>query len=201
MDNIPNLLEYDFRAAWCRRWMGVIVAGPMCGVSSAGLYVIPNVFSSGARWLVGCNAKPELTYFATHLPNAPRQIGLAADRMIAWTPIEWVSDLPIGRGRKHRPALVSSREVAWLSRRPDRFSSDRSFIVNVPSCRSTGARTAPAGVVGNILFVVDAECTERDEIEASLGLVQACLCEALVLNKPANSARDKSVVAAFRHIA
>jgi receptor protein-tyrosine kinase len=44
-------------------------------------------------------------------------------------------------------------------------------------------------VVGQILFVVEAERTQRDEVEASLDLIQACPLIMLLLNKVQVSTR------------
>ena len=46
-----------------------------------------------------------------------------------------------------------------------------------------------AQVVGQILFVVEADRTQRDEIEASLDLIQACPTITMVLNKQQISSR------------
>ena len=44
-------------------------------------------------------------------------------------------------------------------------------------------------MVGQILFVVEADRTQRDEVEASLDLIQACPNITLVLNKQQISSR------------
>ena len=46
-----------------------------------------------------------------------------------------------------------------------------------------------APVVGQILFVVEADRTQRDEVEASLDLIQACPTITMVLNKQQISSR------------
>ena len=52
MDAIRALLSQYLRAAWRRRWMGVIVAWLVCGVGWVAVYTIRNQFESSARLFV-----------------------------------------------------------------------------------------------------------------------------------------------------
>lgn len=56
MDAVRLLLSQYLRAAWRRRWMGVIIAWLVCGVGWVGVYTIPNQFESGARLFVDADA-------------------------------------------------------------------------------------------------------------------------------------------------
>src|SRR6201990_824854 len=56
MDSVRIMLAQYLRAAWRRRWMGVIVAWLVCGVGWVGVYMIPNPFESGARLFVDAAA-------------------------------------------------------------------------------------------------------------------------------------------------
>lgn len=56
MDSVRNLLAHYLRAAWRRRWMGVIVAWLVCGVGWVAVYTIPNQFESSARLFVDADA-------------------------------------------------------------------------------------------------------------------------------------------------
>jgi polysaccharide chain length determinant protein (PEP-CTERM system associated) len=56
MDSLRNLVTQYLRAAWRRRWTGVIVAWLACGVGWAGVYTIPNSYESGARLFVDADA-------------------------------------------------------------------------------------------------------------------------------------------------
>ena len=42
MDSLRTLITQYLRAAWRRRWTGVIVAWLTCGVGWVGVYMIPN---------------------------------------------------------------------------------------------------------------------------------------------------------------
>jgi polysaccharide chain length determinant protein (PEP-CTERM system associated) len=56
MDSLRNLITQYLRAAWRRRWTGVIVAWLTCGVGWVGVYTIPNTYESGARLFVDADA-------------------------------------------------------------------------------------------------------------------------------------------------
>jgi polysaccharide chain length determinant protein (PEP-CTERM system associated) len=56
VDSLRILVQQYLRAAWRRRWMGVIVAWLVCGVGWVGVYLIPNQFESSARLFVDADA-------------------------------------------------------------------------------------------------------------------------------------------------
>ncbi|HBK09243.1 MAG TPA: exosortase [Acetobacteraceae bacterium] len=56
MDSLRVMLSQYLRAAWRRRWMGVIVAWLVCGVGWVAVYSIPNTYESGARLFVDADA-------------------------------------------------------------------------------------------------------------------------------------------------
>ena len=57
MDSVrAHAIAQYLRAAWRRRWMGVIVAWLVCGVGWVGVYTIPNQFESSARLFVDADA-------------------------------------------------------------------------------------------------------------------------------------------------
>ncbi|MBS0642818.1 MAG: XrtA system polysaccharide chain length determinant [Acetobacteraceae bacterium] len=56
MDSVRVLLSQYLRAAWRRRWLGVMVAWLVCGVGWVGVYLIPNQYESSARLFVDADA-------------------------------------------------------------------------------------------------------------------------------------------------
>jgi polysaccharide chain length determinant protein (PEP-CTERM system associated) len=56
VESLRLLLEHYLRAAWRRRWIGVIVAWLICGVGWVGVYLVPNEFESSARLYVDADA-------------------------------------------------------------------------------------------------------------------------------------------------
>ncbi len=49
-------METYLRAAWRRRWIGVIIAWWICGLGWVGVYLVPNQFESSARLYVDADA-------------------------------------------------------------------------------------------------------------------------------------------------
>ena len=56
MDSVQSLLSHYLRAAWRRRWTGVIVSWLVCGVGWVGVYLVPNIYESTARLYVDADA-------------------------------------------------------------------------------------------------------------------------------------------------
>ncbi|HTW69552.1 MAG TPA: P-loop NTPase [Acetobacteraceae bacterium] len=145
--------------------------------------------------LVDSDSKRDSICYPMGLADAPGLLDLAANPrldpapMIVHTPIEQLAILPIGRERERSPVLFSSSEMTRLIKNLGRRYADRLLVLDAPPCLSTSDPAVLASVVGQILFVVEAERTQRDEIEASLDLLQACPTIALVLNKQHISSR------------
>lgn len=109
--------------------------------------------------------------------------------LIVKTPIDRLSILPVGRERERSAELFSTKEMTRLIQSLGRRYADRLLILDSPPCLSTSDPAVLAPVVGQILFVVEADRTQRDEVEASLDLIQACPNITLVLNKQQISSR------------
>src|ERR1700755_457591 len=56
MDSLRLLVEQYLRAAWRRRWIGVLIAWLICGVGWVGVYLVPNQYESSARLYVDADA-------------------------------------------------------------------------------------------------------------------------------------------------
>src|SRR6202161_1559659 len=56
MESVRTMLIQYLRAAWRRRWLGVVVAWLLCGIDGVGTYTIPNQFESNARLFVDADA-------------------------------------------------------------------------------------------------------------------------------------------------
>jgi protein-tyrosine kinase len=109
--------------------------------------------------------------------------------LIIKTPIERLSILPVGRERTRSAELFSAKEMTRLIQSLGRRYVDRILILDASPCLSTSDPAVLAPVVGQVLFVVEADVTQRTEVEASLDLIQACPIIALVLNKQKISSR------------
>ena len=99
------------------------------------------------------------------------------------TDIPNLTVLPAGRKRPGVPELLSSRRMRdVLSEMAHRYA-DRYIIIDAPPCLATSDPSILASMVGQIVFVVEANRTQEPEIEESLRLISTCPNISLVLNK------------------
>ncbi len=56
METVRIMLQQYLRAAWRRRWIGVLIAWLICGLGWVGVYLIPNQYQSSARLYVDADA-------------------------------------------------------------------------------------------------------------------------------------------------
>jgi protein-tyrosine kinase len=145
--------------------------------------------------LVDADSKRDSICYGLGLAQAQGLLDLTANPkldpapLIVATPIAHLSILPVGRDRERSAELFSTKEMKRLIQSLGRRYADRLVILDAPPCLSTSDPAVLAQVVGQILFVVEADRTQRDEIEASLDLIQACPTITLVLNKQQISSR------------
>ena len=99
------------------------------------------------------------------------------------TDIENLTVLPAGRKRPGVPELLSSRRMRDILTEMAHRYSDRYIIIDAPPCLATSDPSILASLVGQIIFVVEANRTQEPEIEESLRLVSSCPNISLVLNK------------------
>lgn len=138
--------------------------------------------------LIDCDAKPRSLSQALGLADAPGVLDLAAnpalvpDEVVIRTEVEQLYFLPVGWQRGHSSELFAKREMAQLIRRLGRHAN-RLVILDAAPCLSTSDSAALAAVAGQTLMVVEAEKTQRAEVEAALELLQPCPSVMLVLNK------------------
>jgi protein-tyrosine kinase len=139
--------------------------------------------------LVDTDSKRDSVCHSLGLAQAPGLLDLAADPrldptpLIVKTPIERLSILPIGQERERSAELFSLKAMTRLIQSLGRRYADRLLILDSPPCLSTSDPAVLAQVVGQILFIVEADRTQREEIETSLDLIQACPTITLALNK------------------
>lgn len=91
--------------------------------------------------------------------------------------------LPCGRARPGTPELFSSRKMRDLLHDLAQRYNDRLIIIDAPPCLATSHASILASLVGQIVFVVEANRTQSPEIEESLRLISGCPNIGLLLNK------------------
>jgi len=99
--------------------------------------------------------------------------------------------LPSGKAAPHVPELLSSSRMSGLVDEMVRRYPDRFIIFDAPPCLATSDPSILAGLVGQIVFVVEASQTQEHEIASALRLISACPTIGLVLNKTVGAASDQ----------
>ncbi len=106
------------------------------------------------------------------------------------TDIPNLTVLPAGNRRPGVPELMSSRRMRdVLSEMAHRYS-DRYIIVDAPPCLATSDPSILASMVGQIVFVVEANRTQEPEIDELLRLISTCPNISLILNKTEGTSSD-----------
>lgn len=91
--------------------------------------------------------------------------------------------VPVGAHHEYE-SLPIGPAIRELARR----SSDHFIILDAAPCLCSSTPSTLAALVGQIVFVVEAERTQRSEIEAALELIEVCPNVKLMLNKIQSSA-------------
>ncbi len=126
--------------------------------------------------LLGQETKPGLRMLATDAALRPEPLLLS-------TAIERLSFLPYGPGLPGVSELPSGAMLAAAVARMAAALPNRIFIFDAPPCLYTSEPSALASVAGQVLIVVRAESTQREEVEAALDMVESCPTLQLVLNQ------------------
>jgi protein-tyrosine kinase len=123
------------------------------------------------------------------LRAAPGLLDLAADgaldpaRLEHPTELERLSILPTGAASARGSDLLASRHVGQLLHGLARRHPQRLVILDGAPCLATSDPAALAPLMGQIIFVVEAERTQRRSVEDALDLIQDCPTITLLLNK------------------
>ena len=169
----------------------VTSARPNEGKSFISLNLAASIAHFGTRpvLLVDADAKHTSLTYHLNLMERPGLLefggGLAArlEDLIVPTRVEALSVLPIGGFGQGRGELTAKVSVANAVERLTRRLGKMVVVLDAPPCLSTSDPSALAPVVGQVVFVVEAEQTRRGEVEAALDLIAPCPSIMLLLNK------------------
>lgn len=106
------------------------------------------------------------------------------------TAIERLSLLPYGEAPAGAPAIAPGQQVNAALLRLAASLPQHLIILDTPPCLSTSDPGALATIAGQVLMVVEAEHTQRNEVEAALDMVEACPTLQLVLNRAVLTPND-----------
>ncbi|WP_270936585.1 CpsD/CapB family tyrosine-protein kinase, partial [Falsiroseomonas oryzae] len=126
--------------------------------------------------LLGQDDTPGLRLLSLDHAQRPESLLLKTD-------IDRLSFLPYGPPKPGVQDLPSGAMLADAVARLSAALPNRIIIFDAPPCLYTSEPTALASVAGQVLLVVRAESTQRDEVEAALDMVEACPNLQLVLNQ------------------
>jgi receptor protein-tyrosine kinase len=108
---------------------------------------------------------------------------LRAEPLLLSTAIDRLSFLPYGPGPTASSELPSGAMLAAAVARMAVALPNHTIIFDAPPCLYTSEPSALASVAGQVLLVVRAESTQREEVEAALDMVESCPTLQLVLNQ------------------
>ena len=91
--------------------------------------------------------------------------------------------IPMGRYHPHANELVASETMRQLTQELATRYPDRMVIFDAPPILATSEAVVLAGLVGQLVFVVEAERTLRGNVQDALGLLDTAKPVGLVLNK------------------
>jgi receptor protein-tyrosine kinase len=108
---------------------------------------------------------------------------LRIEDVMVRTAIPHLSVITIGSGHTIGSEITPSRPISTLVERIARRFPNAVVLLDAPPCLSTSDPATLAPFVGQIVLVVEAERTQRNEVVASLDLIKSCPSITLMLNK------------------
>jgi receptor protein-tyrosine kinase len=98
--------------------------------------------------------------------------------------------LPYGRPDAGVTEIPSGSAIAAVITRLAASMPGHVIVLDPPPCLSTSDCSALAAIAGQVVLVVDAERTARNEVEAALDVLEACPSLQLLLNRVRLKAND-----------
>ena len=189
----------------CGNMVLVTSTRPAEGKSFAALNMAASLARTGSRsvLLVDADAKVRCLSELIGLAGAPGLLDLAADdslqpeRMVVATPVPGLFILPLGDtlaglepGERSQPLPSAAEQLAR------RFASS-TVVIDTGPLLATSDPSVLAPTASQIMMVVEAGRTQRNELEAALEMIKACPKVVLLLNKQAG--RNRSSFGAYSY--
>ncbi len=186
------------RAPASRQLVLVASALPREGKSFISLNLASSIALSGARQvlLVDADGAPGSLSQCTGLENRPGLRDLMAEPhrrpadLIRPTALERLWVLPHGSIREKLSDAAPGASMAEAVLRLAQSLPRHLIVLDPPPCLSASVCSALAGAAGQVLLVVDAQRTDRSEVEAALDVLEACPVLQLVLNRARLTSND-----------
>lgn len=182
----------------CPRIVMVTSARPGEGKTFISLNLAASLANSGTRpvvlvdvdgkvgsisQLLGHGETPGLRLLAAE-PNRPPA------SLLVPTVIRRLSLLTYGPVPASTPGIPPGQLITAALLRLAAALPDHLIVLDTPPCLSTSDPGALAPIAGQVLMVVEAERTQRSEVEAALDMVDSCPTLQLVLNRAVLTAND-----------
>ncbi|MCS6854483.1 MAG: hypothetical protein NZ523_06980, partial [Elioraea sp.] len=173
----------------CGRIILVTSARPAEGKTFTSLNLAAALVQGSQRSvvLVDCDGKAGSLTDGLGLRDRPGLSCLAADpqsrALPALTPTAIPRLLVLGYGRTGRPGSQPASALGAVLLRLANAYPDHLFVLDTPPCLATAEASLLAPIAGQVVMVVQAQATERAEVEAALDLVDTCPNIQLLLNR------------------
>jgi len=182
----------------CPRIVLITSARPGEGKTFMALNLAASLANSGTRpvVLVDVDGKQGSISQLLGQEDTPGLRMLAADpsrqaaTMLVPTAVKRLSLLSFGPLPESVPGIPPGQLVVAALLRLAAALPEHLIILDTPPCLSTSDPGALAPVAGQVLMVVEAERTQRSEVEAALDMVDSCPTLQLVLNRAVLTAND-----------
>jgi len=109
--------------------------------------------------------------------------GLRPEGVVRATGIGNLQFLPVGRRAPELDGQVAVNPITTAITRLARHYPKHVVILDAPPCLSTSDPSTIAPIVGQVVMVIEAERTQRTEVEAALELIRICPTITMLLNK------------------
>ncbi len=139
--------------------------------------------ASSVSQMLGHGETPGLRILAAEPARAPASL-------LVPPAIKRLSLLPYGPLPPSMPGIPPGQLIAAALLRLAAALPVHLIVLDTPPCLSTSDPGALAPMVGQVLMVVEAERTQRSEVEAALDMVDSCPTLQLVLNRAVLTAND-----------
>ncbi len=182
----------------CPRIVMVTSARPGEGKTFMSLNLAASLANSGTRpvVLVDVDGKHlSISHLLGHAGTPGLRI-LAAEparppaSMLIPTAVKRLSLLSYGPVPAELPGIPPGQLVTAALLRLAAALPEHLLVLDTPPCLSTSDPGALAPIAGQVLMVVEAERTQRSEVEAALDMVDSCPTLQLVLNRAVLTAND-----------
>jgi len=182
----------------CPRMVMVTSARPGEGKTFMSLNLAASLANSGTKpvLLVDVDGKRGSVSELLGQADTPGLRVLAAEpgrpalAMLVPTAVKRLSLLTAGPVPVSVPGVPPGQLMAAALLRLAAALPEHLIILDTPPCLSTSDPGALAPIVGQVLIIVEAERTQRSEVEAALDMVDSCPTLQLVLNRAVLTAND-----------